>query len=153
MIVLAVKTKTNYLQTFNFLESRSWTSTFLHKPKMSPYSFKILPVLRVVRISPLITMSCLVYTLISDPCLSLPTPVPHLNQACWYVIEFYRVFSAWNDFLKEYSCRHLTVYILVGERDTNKSFLWICFSCHFTENNGTNPCKNNVWRNSISNLI
>ena len=52
-------------------------------------------------------------------------------QACWYVIEFHRVFSTWNDFLEEYSCGHLTVYILVSERDTNKSFLWICFSCHF----------------------
>ena len=132
MIVLVVKNKTDYMHTYNFSESRSWTSTrFQHQLKMSPYSFKILPVLRVVRISTLITKSCLVYVLISEPCLSLPTPIPHHNQACWYVIEFHRVFSTWNDFLEEYSCGHFTVYILVSERDTNKSFPWICFSCHF----------------------
>lgn len=66
----------------------------------------------------------------------------------------------WFSCVEEYSCGHLTVYILVGERDTNKRLLWICFSCHFNTTVRGNsalldirPCKNDVWRNSISNLI
>ena len=115
---------------------------------MSPYSFNILPVLRVVKIPTLINMICLVYTSISDPCLSRP----RLSQACWHVIEFYRVFSTRNDFLEEYSCGHLTAYILVGERDTNKSFLRICFPCHFEKTirwNSIHACVKITFEESV----